>query len=122
MWSSPEVCPLDVVLLYLEYLGMGHGHLDLLLLAVLSRRGPQHGYAVIADLRDASAGEFDLPEGTVYPALHKLERDGLVHSEWSIEEGRKRRVYALTGAGRTALAARKEKWAVFRGGVEAVLA
>ncbi|MDQ1439174.1 MAG: hypothetical protein QOK43_2803 [Acidimicrobiaceae bacterium] len=101
---------------------MAHGHLDLLLLAVLRRGGPQHGYAVIAGLREASDGAFDLPEGTVYPALHKLERDGLVQSEWSSEDGRKRRVYALTGAGRTALVARKTEWAMFRSGVEAVLA
>jgi DNA-binding PadR family transcriptional regulator len=101
---------------------MAHGQLDLLLLAVLRRGGPQHGYAVIAGLRDASVGEFDLPEGTVYPALHKLERDGLVQSEWSVEDGRKRRVYALTGTGRTALAARKKEWVMFRSGVEAVLA
>ncbi|MEA2493160.1 MAG: hypothetical protein QOJ29_1071 [Thermoleophilaceae bacterium] len=101
---------------------MAHRHLDLLLLAVLRRGGPQHGYAVIAGLREASDGAFDLPEGTVYPALHKLERDGLVQSEWSSEDGRKRRVYALTGAGRTALAARKTEWAMFRSGVEAVLA
>ena len=108
--------------IYLDNLGMAHGHLDLLLLAVLRRGGPQHGYAVISGLRDASGGEFDLPEGTVYPALHKLERDGLVQSEWSIDDGRKRRVYALTAPGRAALAARKKKWALFRNGVEAVLA
>lgn len=54
---------------------MVKGHLDLLLLAVL-RRGPQHGYAVIAGLGELSDGAFDLPEGTVYPALHKLEVDG----------------------------------------------
>ena len=101
---------------------MAHGHLDLLLLAVLHRGGPQHGYAVIAGLREASDGQFDLPEGTVYPALHKLERDGLVQSEWSCEDGRKRRVYTLTGAGRTAFSARKTEWAMFRSGVEAVLA
>jgi DNA-binding PadR family transcriptional regulator len=100
---------------------MAYGHLDLLLLAVLGRRGPQHGYAVISGLRDASDGEFDLPEGTVYPALHKLEREGLVESEWSIVDGRRRRVYALTTDGRTALAAKKKEWKTFRHGVEAVL-
>jgi DNA-binding PadR family transcriptional regulator len=97
------------------------GHLDLLLLGVL-RRGPQHGYAVINGLAELSEGQFDLPEGTVYPALHKLEADGLVSSEWSTSEGRKRRVYALTPDGSAALASRKEKWALFSRGVEAVLA
>lgn len=101
---------------------MAHGQLDLLLLAVLGRGGPQHGYAVIGELREASNGEFDLPEGTIYPALHKLERDGLVQSEWSIVDGRKRRVYALTTDGRTALSTRKREWTIFRSGVEAVLA
>lgn len=118
----PLTWGLDARRRYLDHLGMASGHLDLLLLAVLRRGGPQHGYAVIAGLRDASAGEFDLPEGTVYPALHKLERDGLVQSEWSVEEGRKRRVYALTGAGRTALSVRKKEWSMFRSGVESVLA
>ena len=99
---------------------MARGHLDLLLLAVL-RRGPLHGYAVIAGLRDSSDGEFDLPEGTVYPALHKLEREGLVASGWSALDGRKRRVYELTAPGRAALAAKKKEWATFTRGVEAVL-
>jgi len=92
----------------------------LLLLAVL-RRGPQHGYAVIAGLRDSSDGEFDLPEGTVYPALHKLEREGLVGSHWAAIDGRKRRVYELTAPGRAALATKKKDWAMFSRGVEAVL-
>ena len=55
------------------------GHLDLLLLAVLAE-APAHGYLVIDRLRQASGGTFDLPEGTVYPALHRLERAGLLDS------------------------------------------
>lgn len=98
---------------------MVKGHLELLLLGVL-RRGPQHGYAVIAALRDDSAGDFDLPEGTVYPALHKLERAGLVASDWSTADGRKRRVYQLTPAGRAALAERTHEWRRFVRSVEAV--
>lgn len=99
---------------------MGKGHLDLLLLGVL-RRGPLHGYAVIAALRDGSEGDFDLPEGTVYPALHKLERAGLVASDWSTADGRKRRVYELTPAGHAALAERTSEWRRFVRGVEAVM-
>src|SRR4051794_5552909 len=98
---------------------MVKGHLDLLLLGVL-RRGPRHGYAVITALRDDSEGDFDLPEGTVYPALHKLERAGLVASDWSTADGRKRRVYELTPAGRVALAERTSEWRRFVRGVEAV--
>jgi len=99
---------------------MVKGHLDLLLLGVL-RQGPQHGYAVIAALREGSAGDFDLPEGTVYPALHKLEGAGLVSSDWSTADGRKRRVYQLTPAGHAALAERRSEWRRFVRGVEAVM-
>ena len=64
------------------------GHLDLLLLAAL-RPGPAHGYAIIEELRRRSGGTFDLPEGTIYPALHRLERQGLIESEWSDASGRR---------------------------------
>ena len=57
------------------------GHLDLLLLAILAE-GPAHGYAIIEALRRKSKGTFDLPEGTIYPALHRLERQDLLHSHW----------------------------------------
>jgi PadR family transcriptional regulator PadR len=95
------------------------GHLDLLLLSVLAA-GPAHGYAVIAALRDRSAGTFDLAEGTVYPALHRLEDAGLLGSSWADAEGRKRRVYALTGKGATALAAERTEWRRFANGMQAV--
>jgi PadR family transcriptional regulator PadR len=96
------------------------GHLDLLLLAVL-QGVPRHGYAVIAALRERSDGAFDLPEGTVYPALHRLEQDGLVSSSWSTEEGRKRRVYRLTAAGATALTERTASFQQFVSGISAVV-
>ncbi len=60
------------------------GHLDLLVLSVLST-GPRHGYGVIEELRVRSGDAFDLPEGTVYPVLHRLERAGLLVSEWTDE-------------------------------------
>jgi DNA-binding PadR family transcriptional regulator len=88
------------------------GHLDLLLLAVL-KKGPAHGYVIIDMLRERSAGTFDLPEGTVYPALHRLEEDGLLSSQWSETGGRRRRVYQLTPLGDLALAARQEEWKRF---------
>jgi DNA-binding PadR family transcriptional regulator len=97
------------------------GQLDLLLLAVL-RSGPAHGYAVISALRDQSGGAFDLPEGTVYPALHKLERQGVVASRWTEGSGRRRRrVYELTGTGVAALGERRTEWTHFTSAVEAVL-
>jgi PadR family transcriptional regulator, regulatory protein PadR len=96
------------------------GNLDLLLLSVLSA-GPAHGYAVITALRARSEGTFDLPEGTVYPALHRLEGVGLLASSWSDADGRRRRVYALTGKGEAALAAERTEWRRFAGGIGAVL-
>jgi DNA-binding PadR family transcriptional regulator len=97
------------------------GHLDLLLLGTLHRLGPSHGYALIAGLRDESQGAFDLPEGTVYPALHRLERDGLVASHWDTSAPRRRRVYELTAGGAKALAAKRAQWSVFARGVQAII-
>jgi PadR family transcriptional regulator PadR len=96
------------------------GHLDGLLLAALER-GPLHGYGVIEALRVGSGGTFDLPTGTVYPALHRLERAGLVRSTWSDESGRRRRSYQLTTAGITALAQQRAGWREFSRSVSAVL-
>ena len=95
------------------------GHLDLLLLSVLAA-GPAHGYAIISALRERSEGTFDLPEGTIYPALHRLEDAGLLSSAWADGDGRRRRVYALTSAGATALAAERTEWRRFAHGVRAV--
>ena len=88
------------------------GHLDLLLLAVLAE-GPAHGYAVIESLRARSNGVFDLPEGTVYPALHRLEDQGLLRSSWSEDSARRKRIYQLTPKGQQALATRQNEWLKF---------
>ena len=88
------------------------GHLEMLLLAAL-RNGPAHGYGVIDDLKRRSEGAFDLQEGTIYPALHRLESDGMVESEWSVEHGRRRRVYMLTRKGRRALEEKTSAWRSF---------
>jgi PadR family transcriptional regulator, regulatory protein PadR len=96
------------------------GHLDLLLLEVLARTGEAHGYALISALKDGSEGRFDLPEGTVYPALHRLERSGLVSSSWSADAPRRRRVYQLTDAGAAALAAERREWRSFARAVELI--
>jgi PadR family transcriptional regulator len=97
------------------------GHLDMLLLAALSSE-PGHGYAVIDRMRGRSHGAFDFPEGTIYPALHRLEAAGLLESSWSREAGRRRRVYALTRRGRAVLGEREEEWRRFRHAVEMVVA
>jgi len=96
------------------------GHLDLLILSVL-QQGEAHGYEVIAELRRRSEGEFDLPEGTVYPALHRLEREGLLSSDWATLDGRRRRVYRLTAPGVDALAERSRQWRRFSAGMSNVL-
>ena len=96
------------------------GHLDGLLLAALEA-GPLHGYAVMEALRTGSGGRFNLPTGTVYPALHRLERAGLVRSRWSTEGGRRRRSYALTPAGSRALAGERSSWQEFATTVSALL-
>jgi PadR family transcriptional regulator, regulatory protein PadR len=97
------------------------GHLDLLLLAVLGDT-PAHGYRVIELLRERSGGVFDLPEGTVYPALHRLERAGLLESSWDESAPRRRRVYAVTPTGRRQLDGRRREWAGFARAVGAVIA
>jgi len=96
------------------------GHLDMLLLSVLSR-GPGHGYEVITRLRERSDGAFELPEGTVYPALHRLEEASLLASAWDVVSGRRRRIYRLTPAGAAALAEQAEQWRDFSGSVARVL-
>src|SRR5580692_1471407 len=97
------------------------GHLDGLILLVVARES-LHGYAVIEALKARSGGSLALPEGTVYPALHRLEEDGLLKSEWSTASGRRRRVYSITRRGVKELGASRERWRLFANTIEAVLA
>ena len=96
------------------------GHLDGMMLAALED-GPQHGYAIMEALRAGSGGQFDLPTGTIYPALRRLERAGLVQTTWSEDGGRRRRVYELTPAGRRMLDAERHSWADFSAAVTVLL-
>lgn len=96
------------------------GHLDGLLLAALEGE-PRHGYAIIQELQTRSHGEIDLPTGTIYPALHRLERAGLLGSDWTRTDGRRRRVYFLTGAGRRALGTERNRWAQFVSALDSAL-
>ena len=96
------------------------GHLDLLLLAILAE-GPAHGYAVIEALRQRSGGTFDLPEGTIYPALHRLESQSLLSSDWTEERGRRKRIYQLTPKGKQALVKRQQEWRIFSQAVNATI-
>lgn len=88
------------------------GHLDLVLLASL-RGGPAHGYALIDVIRERSDGVFDLPEGSVYPALYRLEAAGLLASRWTTASGRRRRTYRLTGKGKKRLERERGEWRQF---------
>lgn len=96
------------------------GQLDLLLLSALSSQ-PAHGYAVIEELRRRSEGTFDLPESTVYPALHRLEQAKQLESEWAEVGGRRRRVYKLTDKGHAALRKRRGEWSRLRSGIGAAI-
>jgi PadR family transcriptional regulator, regulatory protein PadR len=96
------------------------GHLDALILAVLAA-GPLHGYAIIEELKQRSSGSLTVPEGTVYPALHRLEAAGLLGSEWS-DGARRRRVYRLTARGKRELGEKRGEWRAFVQAVDAVLA
>lgn len=99
---------------------MIRGNLDLLLLATL-RSGPAHGYAIIEDLRTRSSGVLDFAEGTVYPALNRLAREGLLKDEWSEGTGRRRRVYHLTAKGEAALQIGREDYRRHAGAVNEIL-
>ena len=96
------------------------GHLDALVLAALRGR-PAHGYAVIEELKRRSEGAFDLAEGTVYPVLHRLEKDGHLSARRETAQGRSRVVYRLTAAGRKRLAASTAAWRRVVAGVNQVL-
>ena len=96
------------------------GHLDFLILAAVEP-SPAHGYAIIEHLSRQSRGAFTLPEGTVYPALHRLEEAGLLTSRWSMHSGRRRRIYRLSRRGAKALAEHRHEWAGFSRAVGLIL-
>jgi PadR family transcriptional regulator, regulatory protein PadR len=96
------------------------GHVDVLLLSALEA-GPAHGYGLADLLRERSDGAFDLPEGTIYPSLYRLERNRLVASRWETVDGRRRRVYRLTSKGSTELARQRTEWREFTRAMEAVV-
>lgn len=85
------------------------GHLEALLLACL-QVGAAHGYELMQRLYQRSTGAFDLPEGTIYPVLRRLEREGHVASKWEDVQGRRRRVYKLTARGRRHLKEQRDEW------------
>jgi DNA-binding PadR family transcriptional regulator len=95
--------------------------IELMLLGAL-RHSPSHGYGIIVALRERSNGEFDFAEGTIYPALHRLERAGLIESSIDATSGRRRRTYSLTSNGRQAFVTQRRGWQSYVAGMKAVIA
>jgi PadR family transcriptional regulator, regulatory protein PadR len=96
------------------------GHVGMLLLAALAS-GPAHGYALSGELRRRSGGRLAIVEGSLYPALHRLEAAGLVASSTEDIDGRRRRRYELTADGKTALKDEMRSWEMFKACVDDVL-
>jgi PadR family transcriptional regulator, regulatory protein PadR len=97
------------------------GSLDLLVLKTLSL-GPQHGWGISQHVQQFSENVLEVNQGSLYPALQRLEKEGLVVSEWgTTENNRRARYYRITAAGRRALGAELENWRRFAAGLEAVL-
>jgi PadR family transcriptional regulator, regulatory protein PadR len=98
------------------------GSLDLLVLKILSRRAPLHGYAIMTAIEEISGETLRVEEGSLYPAMHRMEEAGLVKAAWITKEnGRRARVYELTRAGLKQLAAEEERWTAITDGVRRVL-
>ncbi len=96
--------------------------LDLLVLTVLDRRGPLHGYGISNAIQELSEDALRVEEGSLYPALHRMEEAGWIAAEWMLTENNRRaRIYQLTRAGRKQLTAETERWTSFAGGVARVL-
>jgi DNA-binding PadR family transcriptional regulator len=92
-----------------------------MLILEVATGGPTYGYEVTQTVSERSNGYFELKEGSLYPALHRLERQKLLRSFWREAEGRRRKYYELTESGRAELAARKRSWLSFTAGVNGVL-
>jgi transcriptional regulator len=98
------------------------GSLDLLVLKILSRRGPLHGYAVMSAIEEISGEVLRVEEGSLYPALHRMEVAGSIRAAWITKDnGRRARVYELTALGRKQLAAEEDRWTAVTGAVQRVL-
>jgi PadR family transcriptional regulator PadR len=104
-----------------ERLELPQGTLDLLILKALSL-GPQHGWAISERLQQVSRSSLQIPQGSLYPALHRLERRGWIAARWDASDNNRRaKFYELTRTGRTQLKAEAEEWRRLAGVVELVL-
>lgn len=96
------------------------GMVETLILEIVGR-GASYGYEIAQTVAGRSQGSFELKEGSLYPALHRLERQKLLASYWGESDGRRRKYYKLTAAGHKVLAARKREWRAFSTGVSSIL-
>ena len=97
------------------------GNAMVLILSCLARE-PMHGYRIVKELKDISEGYFAMGEGTLYPHLHQLERDGFIEGYWeTTSNGRERRMYRITEDGMAALAHKREEWSKFQANMVRVL-
>lgn len=98
------------------------GSLDLLVLKLLYRRSRLHGYAIMSAIQEMSEEVLRVEEGSLYPALHRMEEAGWIRAEWIIKEsGRRARVYEVTAAGKKQLAAEESRWKEVTSAVNRVL-
>lgn len=98
------------------------GSLPLLVLTLLARRGPLHGYALATQIETMSDATLRVEEGSLYPALHRLEERNWVSAEWRLSESKRRaKFYSLTAEGRRQLKAETETWARFVAAIGSVL-
>jgi transcriptional regulator len=98
------------------------GSLDLLVLKILSRRPRLHGYAIMSAIKDWSGEVLRAEEGSLYPALHRMEEAGWIRAQWITKDtGRRARIYDLTAAGRKQLEAEESRWEAVTSAVNRVL-
>src|SRR5262249_38953146 len=98
------------------------GSLDLLVLKILSRRAPLHGYAIMTAIEQVSGEVLRVEEGSLYPALHRLEEAGFIRASWVTKDsGRRARMYELTAVGRKQLDAEEARWLTIAQGIRRVL-
>jgi PadR family transcriptional regulator PadR len=98
------------------------GTLDLVVLKMLNARGPLHGYAIAAGIKQISNSILRVEEGSLYPALHRMTQSGCLRAEWGqSEHGRRARYYSITATGKRQLAEEERNWAQLTGAVAQVL-
>ena len=98
------------------------GSRDLLVLKIVSRRPHLHGYAIMTAIKDGSGDVLRAEEGSLYPALHRMEEAGWIRAEWIVKDtGRRARIYELTAAGKRQLDAEESRWQAVTSAVNRVL-